>query len=110
MPTQPLPLSGNDTGVDVGVQVVLITAEGEVGEKPRQYRKAQKQLAQAHRRVTRRTKGSKRRRKAVQLLTRKHQQVKRHRTDFHHKTALDLLKTALDLLGTYAVIYFAPML
>jgi putative transposase len=34
----------------------------------------------------------KRRRKAVRLLARKHRQVKRQRTDFHHKTALALLR------------------
>ena len=42
--------------------------------------------------MTRRTKGSKRRRKAVQLLARKHQYVQRQRRDSHHKTALALLR------------------
>src|SRR5262249_44739506 len=48
---------------------------------------------EAQRRVSRRKKGSKRRRKAVHLLTRKHQKARRQRTDVHHKTALDLLRS-----------------
>jgi putative transposase len=89
---EPLPLTRRETGIDVGLKVFLITAEGEVVENPRHYRKAEKQLAKAHRRVSRRKKDSKRRRKAVQLLKRKHQKVRRQRTDFHHKTALSLLR------------------
>jgi putative transposase len=42
--------------------------------------------------VSRRTKGSTRRRKAVQLLKRHHQRVQRQRRDFQHKTALALLQ------------------
>ena len=54
---EPLPLSGNETGIDVGLKVFLITADEELVENPRQYRKAEKQLAKAQRRVSRRTKG-----------------------------------------------------
>jgi putative transposase len=46
----------------------------------------------AQRRVSRRQKGSHRRRKAVALLKRKHQNVQRQRRDFHHKAALALLR------------------
>jgi putative transposase len=93
VPIQPLPLTSRETGVDVGLKVFLSTAEGEVVVNPRHYRKAEKQLAKAQRRVSRRKQGSKRRHKAVALLKRKHQKVQRQRTDFHHKTALWLLST-----------------
>jgi putative transposase len=43
--------------------------------------------------VSRRKKGSHRRRKAVQLLARAHLKVKRQRQDFHHKVALQLVQT-----------------
>ncbi|HEU5198407.1 MAG TPA: transposase, partial [Ktedonobacterales bacterium] len=49
-------------------------------------------LAKAQRRKDQRTKGSKRRRKAVFLLRKKHQKVARQRRDFHHKTALALVR------------------
>jgi putative transposase len=92
VPTQPLPLTGRETGIDVGLTVFLKTAEGQRVANPRHYRKAERALKKAQRRVARRKKGSKRRKKAVKLLAKRHQQVRRQRTDFHHKTALDLLR------------------
>jgi putative transposase len=92
VPIEPLPLTGQETGIDVGLKVFLITAAGEVVDNPRHYRTAEQRLARAQRRVSRRKKGSHRRRKAVQLLARKHQTVQRQRRDFHHKTALALLQ------------------
>jgi putative transposase len=92
VPTQPLPLTGRDTGIDIGLKVFLITAEGEVVQNPRHYRKAEQHLMKAQRRVARRKKGSNRCRKAVHLLKRTHQQVQRQRSDFHHKTALSLVR------------------
>ena len=85
--------TGRETGIDVGLKVFLITAEGEVVENPRHYRRGEKQLAKAQRRVSRRTKGSKRRGKAVDRLANAHtRRCKRQRADFHHKTALALLR------------------
>src|SRR5215469_13863593 len=63
VPVQPLPPTGQETGIDVGLKVFLITAAGEVIENPRHYRKADKALAKAQRHVSRRKKGSKRRKK-----------------------------------------------
>jgi putative transposase len=48
----------------------------------------EKWLAKAQRRVACRKKGSTRRAKAVRLLAKAHQQVKRQRRDLHHTTAL----------------------
>src|SRR5262249_40459401 len=92
IPVQPLPITGRETGIDVGLKGLLITADGDVVENPRHYRRAEKDLKKAQRRGSRRKKGSKRRRKAVQLLARKHQKVRRQRNDFQHKAALDLLR------------------
>ena len=89
---QLLPLTGRETGIDVGLKVFLVTAEGEAVENPRHYRKGEKRLARAQRRVSRRQKGSNRRKKAVVLLARAHQHVKRQRADHHHKTALTLVR------------------
>jgi putative transposase len=92
VPAAPLPATGQETGIDVGLKVFLITTEGDVTENPRHYRKAERELQKAQRRLSRREKGSKRRKKAAQLVARKHQKVKRQRRDFHHKTALDLVR------------------
>jgi putative transposase len=102
VPVQPLPPTGRETGIDVGLKVFLITADGEIVENPRHYRTAEKALKKAQRRVSRRKKGSMRRRKAVNLLAKAHQKVKRQRRDFHHKTALALLRQ-------YDVIYLEDL-
>ena len=59
---------------------------------PRCYRKAERTLKTAQRKVARRKNGSTRRRKAVKLLAKAHQQVQRQRQDFQHKTALKLVR------------------
>ncbi|HEU5441942.1 MAG TPA: transposase [Ktedonobacterales bacterium] len=92
VPTRPLPLTGKETGIDVGLKVFFITAEGEPITNPRHYRKAEREVKKAQKRVSKRKKGSNRRRKAVKVLARKHQHVRRQRTDFHHKTALALVR------------------
>jgi putative transposase len=97
VPTHRLPPTGYETGtyetgIAVGLTVLLITAEGDPIANPRHSRRAERALRKAQRQVARRTKGSRRRRKGVQLLARTQQQVKRRRTDFHHTTALALLR------------------
>jgi putative transposase len=91
VPTEPMPRTGRETGIAVGLQVLLITAEGEGIANPRHSRKAEQALAKAQQRVSRRKKKSHRRKKAVHLLAKAHQHVKRHRADEHHTTALALL-------------------
>jgi putative transposase len=59
---------------------------------PRCSRTAERYLAKCQRRVSKRKKGSARRRKAVCWLAKAHQTVRRQRQDFHHKTALALVQ------------------
>jgi putative transposase len=92
VPLAPLPQTGRETGIDVGVQVFLVTAQGDVVAHPRHSRTAEQRLVKAQRKVARRTKGSNRRTKAVGLLAKAHQHVQRQRRDFQHKTALNLLR------------------
>ncbi len=102
VPAGPLPRTGNETGIDVGLQVFLVTADGQIVENPRHYRKAERELKKAQRRVSRRTKGSHRRKKAAQQCAKRHQHVRRQRRDFHHKTALALLR-AYDTIVVEAI-------
>jgi putative transposase len=92
VPTQPLPPTYRETGIDVGLKVFLITADGETVANPRHYRKAEKALKKAQQHVSRRKKGSKRRTKAVRWCAKRHQHVRRQRRDFHHKAALALVR------------------
>jgi putative transposase len=92
VPTQPLPLTGQETGIDLGLESFATLADGSQIANPRIFRVAELNLKRAQRRVSRRKKGSHRRRKAVKLLARAHQQVRRARADFHHKAALALVR------------------
>jgi putative transposase len=102
VPVERLPLTGKETGIDVGLKVFLLTADGQPVENPRHYRKAEKQLKKAQQRVSRRTKGSRRRAKAVQQCAKRQQHVRRQRADFHHKTALALVR-AYDVIYVEAI-------
>jgi putative transposase len=102
VPVQPLPLTRQEMGIDLGLASFLTMADGTPIENPRHYCKAQAALRRAQRRVSRRKKGSKRRRKAVALLARKHQKIQRKRRDHHHKTALALVRA-------YDTIYYEDL-
>jgi len=92
VPVKPLPPTGQETGIDLGLESFATLADGTPIHTPAHYRKAEAYLRRCQRRVSRRRKGSHRRRRAVQLLARAHQHVRRRRQDFHHKTALSLVR------------------
>ena len=93
VPVQPWPATGQETGIDLGIEAFATLSNGTRIFSPGWYRKAECALKTAHRRVIRRKKGSNRRRKAVTLLANAHQKVQRQRRDFHHKTALALVQS-----------------
>ncbi len=92
-PVRPLPETGQEAGIDLGLEAFATLADGTRIFHPGWYRGAERRLKTAQRRVSRRKKNSSRRRKAVTLLAKAHLKVKRQRTDFHHKTALTLVRT-----------------
>src|SRR5262249_16455895 len=92
VPVEPLPLTGKETSIDVGLKVFLITAEGDAVANPRYSRKAEQGLKKVNKRVARRKRGSKRRAKAAAQCAKQHQHVRRQRADFQHKTALALVR------------------
>ena len=87
-----------DIGIDVGLERFAVLSDGAVIDNPRWYRQAQGKLRIAQRRVARRKRGSKGRRKAVQLLQRAHARVRNTRRNFHHQVAR-------RLVDRYSVIY-----
>jgi putative transposase len=91
-PVNSLPPTGQETGIDLGLEACATLSSGARILHPGWYRKAERRLKTAQRRVSRRKKGSNRRRKAVTLLAKAHQTLKRQRQDFHHKTALALVR------------------
>jgi putative transposase len=98
VPIQPLPSTGQETAIDLGLEAFATQADGERILFPAYYRKAEAYLRRCQRRVARRKKGSHRRTKAVKILARAHQHVRNQRRDFHHKQAHRLIQS-------YDVIY-----
>ncbi len=89
---KPLPPTGKEVGIDVGVASLIATSEGEKVPNPRWYRVAQRKLRRQQRRVSRRQKGSSNRRKAVRLLAKYHLHVARQRKDILDKLVHRLIR------------------
>jgi putative transposase len=87
------PAPKESVGVDVGIESFATLSDDEAApiSNPRYFRRAEKDLKKAQRRVSRRVKGSQGRKKAVRLLAKKHLKVKRQRRDFHFKEARKLV-------------------
>ncbi|HET8909410.1 MAG TPA: transposase [Ktedonobacterales bacterium] len=92
VPRQPRAPTGQEIGIDLGLESFATLSDGTMIHNPRCYRNAERRLKTAQRKVARRKQGSNRRRKAVTLLAKAHQTVKRQRRDFQHKTALALVR------------------
>jgi len=97
VPMNPLPPTGQETGIDLGLESFATLADGARICTPAYYRKAEAYLRRCQRRVARRKKGSHRRRKAVVLLAKAHQHIVNQRQDFHHKEASKLVQ-AYDVI------------
>jgi transposase len=88
VPGHPVPRTGLQTGIDLGLDSFATVAEGSQLATPRSVRVAESQLRWAQRRVSRRQPGSHRQRKAVKLVAQAHATVRRARADCHPTRAL----------------------
>ena len=86
-----IPNPDNTIGIDMGLKAFLTDSQGEEVKIPQYYCQAQKQLRVKHKAVSRKNKGSNRRKKAIKKLAKRHQKVANTRKDFHYKTATSLL-------------------
>ncbi|MBE9104807.1 transposase [Nostoc cf. edaphicum LEGE 07299] len=75
------------TGIDVGLEKFLTTAEGQSIEVPQYYRKAQSTLARQQRKLARKVKGSKNYCKQANKVALTHLHVARQRKEFHYQVA-----------------------
>jgi putative transposase len=94
VPPTPLPATGSVIGLDMaaGDNGFAYTSDRDRIDNPRYLHVASENICAANRVVTRRRKGSNRRRKAAQRLGEVHSKVARQRRDFAHKTALELVR------------------
>jgi len=86
-----LPPSEEEVGVDVGLKTFAALSSGENVDNPRFFRKDERALAKAQRRVARQVRGSRKRRKARKVVSRIHERIRNRRHDFVHQTARRLV-------------------
>jgi putative transposase len=90
--TVPLPSCDRDVGIDLGLNALVVTSDGESVPNPRFLRKAQRRLKRAQRVLSRKQKGSANRAKARHRVAVLHRKVRDARLDHAHKTALRLVR------------------
>ena len=84
---EPLPESTEQVGIDVGLNQFAALSTGEFIENPRFYRKDEKALAKAQRKVQKHKKCSPEQRKARKVVSRIHERVRSRRHDFVHQSS-----------------------
>ncbi len=89
---EPLPISYEDVGIDLGVTHFAALSNGAFIDNPRFFRTAEKKLAKAQQALSRKKKGSHRRKKAAQRVARCHRKIANQRKDFQHKASRVLVK------------------
>jgi putative transposase len=78
-------------GIDLGLLHFATLSDGSTIENPRHVRQAEHKLKQLQKALSRKKRGSKRRRKAAQHLGKAHWHIRNQRKDFHHKEARKLV-------------------
>lgn len=86
-----LPATGRAIGVDVGINSLITTSDGELVENPKWYRDGQEKLRVLQRAVSRRKKGGSNRKKAVLALQVHHEHIANQRKDFLNKLVNELV-------------------
>lgn len=99
---EPLPVSYEDVGIDLGVTHLAALSNGEFIEHPHYVRRAEKRLAKAQQAIAHKKRGSHRRAKAVQQATRLHRKIRNQRRDFQHKVSR-------KLVNRYQIIVFEDL-
>jgi putative transposase len=87
VPTNPLPVTGRQAGIDVGIVSFATTSDGEHHDNPRWARAAADRLAAAQRRLQRARRGGKNYAAKREIVAARHRKIASQRKDFHHKQA-----------------------
>jgi putative transposase len=88
----PMPGGGHEVGIDVGLDRLAVTSDGEIIANPRFLRAKERHLARAQRALSRKRQGSANRAKARHRVAVLHRKVREARLDHAHKTALRLVR------------------
>ncbi len=98
VPATPLPDTGRQVGVDVGIASFATTSDGDHVHNPRWARSAAARLSAAQQKLARAKRGSNNRRRRRDTVAARHRKIANCRRDFHHKTARTLV-ASYDLIA-----------
>ncbi|MBQ9082255.1 MAG: IS200/IS605 family element transposase accessory protein TnpB [Clostridia bacterium] len=87
-----LPTTGSMVGLDVGLKNFAISSDGVEYQNPKYYYKSERRLARLQRRLSRKSKDSKRREKARIEVARLHEHIANQRSDMLHKLSTELVR------------------
>jgi putative transposase len=90
VPTNPLPVTGGQAGIDVGIVSFATTSDGEHVDNPRWARASAARLAAAQQRLQRAHRGGRNRAAKRETFAARHRKIANQRKDFHHKQARKL--------------------
>jgi putative transposase len=97
VPTNPLPATGHQAGIDLGIASFATTSDGEHIHNPRWGRAAADRLATAQQRLQRAKRRSRNRERKRETVAARHRKIANQRKDFHHNQARRLIES-YDLL------------
>jgi putative transposase len=89
---EPLPLSSELIGVDLGLTSMVTTSRGDKVGNPRFFTSNEKKLAGAQKRLTRKRRYSKNREKARRKVARIHARIADRRRDYQHQLSTRLIR------------------
>lgn len=97
VPVTPLPATGKQAGIDVGVVTYATMSDGATVDNPRWARQEATRLEVAQQRLQRAKRGSNNRSARRETVAARHRKIADRRKDFHHKQARRLVES-YDLL------------
>jgi putative transposase len=91
VPAEPLPATGRQVGIDLGVTVLVATSDGALITNDRHAQRAAHRLARAQQDLATKQRGSQHRHRAVERVAAAHRQVRNRRTDTLHQLSRHLV-------------------
>jgi len=91
VPGEPLPPTGRDVGIDLGVNVLVATSDGTLITNDRHAERAAHHLARAQQRLATKQRGSQHRHRAVERVAAAHRRVRNRRADTLHQLSRRLV-------------------
>ncbi|BAZ30687.1 transposase, IS605 OrfB family protein [Cylindrospermum sp. NIES-4074] len=87
------PLTGNEIGLDVGIESFYTDSKGHQEANPKFYQKAETSVKHSQRRIYKKKKGSSGRKKARAIFARKHLRISRQRHEHAKRVARNVCKS-----------------